>query len=76
MRWKLTTGCFAGEIIEEEQILNVSFEELDTDLQGRIRQYAEDHKIEDKEDAKERYEQSWESEETEEEPTLDPASKW
>jgi hypothetical protein len=39
--WKLLTGCFAGSVIEEGKILDVPFNELDDDLQLRIRDWAD-----------------------------------
>lgn len=42
MSYRLTTGCFAGEVVEEGvQILDVCFDSLDDDLRFRIRYWAE-----------------------------------
>jgi len=66
-KYEMITGPFEGMIVEEgHQFLDVSFSELDDDMQCRVRIYAEDHNISNMEDAKERYELSWESREIEE----------
>lgn len=65
--YEMITGPFEGMIVEEgHQFLNVPFSELDEDMQYRVRVYAEDNGITDMEDAKDRYENSWESREIDE----------
>lgn len=77
MRYKILTGPFAGEIVEEGQtfITGTSFYELDEDMQIRIREWAEDkYKLSDPEEnfpvslnqLVDDYETSWESIEIEE----------
>ena len=79
MNYKLLTGCFAGSIIEEGQcILDVTFEDLDNDTQEKIIDFGslKYPNIFDMEDLKERYELSWDSEETEDEADLKSISQW
>lgn len=79
MNYELLTGPFAGAIAPEGRILDVPFDLLDDDLKARIRQFAEDHNIADLEDAKEKYELSWESRETDEPlglGSIRPVSEW
>lgn len=40
MNYRLLTGCFSGSIIEEGSVLDVDFNELDSDLQSRIVDWA------------------------------------
>ena len=88
--YRLLTGPFEGEVIEEgRKILDLAFEDLDTDLQLRIRTWAEDnYPIVGGEfvspggsdlpvgwrDIIEAYECSWDAEETDEPVSLLPVS--
>jgi hypothetical protein len=95
--YKLLTGAFEGCVIEEgAQILDVDFDQLDDDMQIRIREWAEQlgHKYIEVDGGsdfaytggsgtrismnqiKRDYEKSWDSEETEEDVDLHPASEW
>lgn len=74
--YKLITGPFEGSVVEEgQQVLDVPFEELDKDLQQRILYYGEGKDISDMNLLKQDFENSWQSEETEEEPDLTSVSK-
>lgn len=78
--YKLLTGPFADEVSEEVQILDVPFDSLDEDMQDRIRQWAADQGIPscagDWDQAKIDYENSWESQETDDPATIKPVSEW
>ena len=79
MNYEYLTGPFAGAIAPEGRILDVPFDQLDDDLKTRVTQFASDHGITDMEDAKERYELSWESRETDEPlglGSISPVSEW
>jgi hypothetical protein len=82
MNYRLLTGYFKGKIVEEVQILDVSFHELPEDLQTHIKLYAGMNEqddflnLDEAELYKESYEDSWELEETEDEPNLFPVSNW
>ena len=82
MNYELLTGPFAGSIVEEgQQILDVDWEELDEDMQSRIETWAEQEniKIDDHTDMnliKQSYENSWDSEETDQETDLKSVSEW
>lgn len=79
MNYKLLTGPFEGNVIEEGiPILDVPFEELDIDLQARILDWAEMLRlcISDLDLLKEDYESSWEDEETDAAIDLIPVSEW
>lgn len=42
VNYELKSGCFAGDVVEDgSNILDVAFENLDDDLQFRIRDWAE-----------------------------------
>jgi hypothetical protein len=81
MNWKLLTGPFAGSVVEEGQVLDVDWEDLDEDLKERILVWATrqnsnfDPNTADMNLIKEDYENSWESEETDEEVDLKPLSE-
>lgn len=70
MNYKYLTGPFIGEVVEEGYQALQSFDQLDEDMKNRVRIFAEDHGIADMNDAVERYETSWESEPTDEKPTM------
>lgn len=80
--YKLLTGAFEGSVIEEgTQIMDVDFSQLDDDLQMRITEWAElaykgQYAPVSMNLIKQDYEESWESEETEEDADLLPISKW
>lgn len=84
--YKILTGPFEGSVVEENtQILDVNFPNLDEDLQIRIREFAEDfYKLSDSNQdfpeplnlIKERYENSWDTEETRDPVDLKPVSEW
>jgi len=79
VNYEFLTGPFAGAIAPEGRILDVPFNELDEDLQSRIRQFATDRGLTDLEDAKELYETSWQSRETDEPlglGSISPVSEW
>ena len=79
MNYQYLTGPFAGAIAGEGRILDVPFDQLDDDLKTRVTQFATDHGITDMEDAKERYELSWESVTTDEPlglGSVNPVSEW
>ena len=96
--YKLLSGAFAGSIVEEnQQILDVSFADLDDDMQLRVREWAEEQ-LERKyieidgganyarkgssnapisiNEIKEDYENSWDSEEADEDADLKSLSEW
>ena len=66
----LLTGPFEGEIVEEGQVLDVPYDNLDDDLKTRIA----DAGLTPDDAGKEDYENSWDSEETEEPVTMRPLS--
>lgn len=86
--WKLMTGPFAGSIVADGAVLDVAFDQLDEDIKLRIREWGEstyfpapltfDERVfpVSLEELKEDYENSWESEETEEPVDLLPVSEW
>jgi hypothetical protein len=78
MNYELLTGPFAGETVAEGcRVLDVAFEDLDRDLQDRILNWAEvEGPFSSGEVAKEAYEDSWDTWETEHVPTMKPVSEW
>jgi len=81
--YRLLTGVFAGEVVEEaREILDIPFCELDLDMQFRIKSHKgmepteEFESAQEEEWGKQSYESSWESEETDQPVTLTPASEW
>ena len=73
-QYKLLTGPFAGEVVEEGQILPNRFSDLDDDMKIRVRQFGEDKYFPNGNDNEsdfpvsldqllEEYENSWDSEE-------------
>lgn len=74
--YKLLTGCFAGEIVAEGQLLDIDFDLMDGDLQDRIYQFKSEKGIKSTASAIEEYENSWDDQETDEEVTLKPLSEW
>lgn len=81
--FELHSGVFIGKIVDDSgAILDVPYKDLDEDLQTRIKYHADLEENEDfpseeeAENAKESYEQSWDSEETDQEVDLIPVSEW
>jgi hypothetical protein len=80
--YKLLTGPFAGSVVEEGQVLDVDWEDLDEDLQSRILEWAESEvknfnpDTDDMNLVKQDYENSWDSEETDEDVDLKPLSEY
>jgi hypothetical protein len=77
----LISGPFAGSVVAEGRILDIDFQEMDDDLQSRIRGWAEHNytrggRVVHWDEVCEEYENSWESEPTEEEVDLLPLSEW
>jgi hypothetical protein len=78
VNYKLVSGPFAGEVVAEGcRILDLPFEDLDEDLQGRILDWAELYgPFPDSEAAKAAYEASWDSQEVDTAETMRPVSEW
>jgi hypothetical protein len=79
--FKLLSGPFIGEVVEDGQIIPHRFSELDEDMQDRVRDFAEEkypsldpgsEYPESLDDLAEEYENSWDSEETDEPVTMNP----
>lgn len=70
--YRLLSGPFEGEIVEEGQVLDVPYAELDEDLKSRMEQLG----YEASDVGKESYENSWDSEETDEAVTMRSVSRW
>lgn len=77
--YKLLSGPFIGEVVQEGQIIPHRFAELDEDMQIRVREFAEDKypNLDDQadfpeslDDLAEMYENTWDSEETDEPTTM------
>ena len=66
-KYEMLSGPFIGQIVDEGTvyIADQSFDQLDEDMQERVKIFAVDHGITNLEDAIERYENSWESVEVE-----------
>lgn len=69
--YEYITGPFIGEVVEDgTAMLDVAWDELDEDMQDRILDWGYKHLDRTKEDLMERYENSWESVETDKPVTL------
>lgn len=78
MKYKLLSGPFEGAVVEEGQILDVPFDQLDDDMQERITGWndALAQPWRNMDSAKTYYENTWECERSNDPVTMKPLSEW